>query len=135
MEARYHWGLLEAQNGEDRKAISRFEEAAGSHTASGQAALEMLHRLDLPRRPERYIKASLERDHKCIKVVIDNPSTVAVGDVAVLVRKSGKHHFRLNIPQTIPPGGRLNFQTDVPLAEKKDLRKWRVTIEQAALAP
>ena len=131
-DANHGLGHLTLAEGRERKAVRYFRKAADSHSEIGKAAALMLHRLDLPNNPDRYLKTSLKWKKKCIEVTIKNPTSVPVTRIDVMMKK-GKQKKHFTISQTILPGERLKYQTDVKVAERKELYRWRVTLEKAAI--
>jgi len=131
-DAYYDLGQLVLTEGKERKAVRYFRKAADSRSEAGKAATLMLHQLDLPNNPGRYLKTSLKREKGCIEVIIQNPTSVPVTRLDVMVKKR-KVKKRFTISQTIPPGARLKYRTDVEIVKRKELYRWQVTIEKAAV--
>ena len=133
-DGNYTLGRLLIQQNDRRRAVELFRAAAGSRSRAGQAALQALYRYDLPDHPGRYLKTRLERHRGCFRVVIRNPTSVAVTALRVRVQRSKKQYFEFTVNRVIPSGGRLQAQTQVKVADKKELYKWRPSIMEVVPA-
>ena len=131
-DANHGMGHLTLAEGREHKAIRYFRKAADSPSEAGKAAALMLHRLDLPGNPDRYLKTSLKRRKGCLEIIIQNPTSVPITRLDLMVEKD-KQKKSFTISQTIPPGERLKYQTDVKIAKHKELYRWRVTLEKATV--
>lgn len=131
-EAYHDLGQLALAGGKENRAVRYFRKATDTRSEAGKAAVLMLHRLDLPSNPGRYLKTSLKRKKGCIQIIIQNPTSVPVTRLDLMVEKR-KLKKRFTISQTIPPGERLKYQTDVKIAKRKELYRWWVTLEKAAV--
>ena len=131
-EAYHDLGQLALGEGKKKSAVCFFRKAAGSRSKAGKAAAMMLHRLDLPAHPGRYLKTSLKQKKGCIEIVIRNPTSVPVTRLD-LVLKNRKHKRRFTVLEVILPGKCLKYQTDVKIAKRKELYRWWVTLDRAVI--
>ncbi len=130
----YALGRLLIRQGDRRRAVKLFQTAAKSHSPAGKAALRALHIYDLPDHPDRYLKTSLEENQGRLRVIIRNPTTVALTELRVKVARSRKHYFEFTITRILSPGGRVIVNTPFRLKSKKELNKWRASIRKAVPA-
>jgi predicted Zn-dependent protease len=130
-DGHYALGQLAMAEGDQRDAIRLFEKAAKSKSKAGKAALHALHRHDLPDHPDRYLKTRVERKKGRIRVVIHNPTTVAVTGLRVRVARSSRRSFEFTVSRTLNPGDQLKVQTDWKVPKKKNIYKWHATVEDA----
>ncbi len=134
-DAHLSLGRMFAAEGDVQKAIDNFEKAAGSRSAAGQEAKGMLHRLDLPKNPDRYLTSYLEEKDGRIHVFINNPTTVAVSNLTVVLSKGWKEKdkVRMQVQQEIAPNGYYRVATAIKVSDKKEMRQWWVRIEKAMI--
>ena len=132
-DGHYALGMLNMEQGDHREAVKSFKAAAKSKSQAGKNALHALHRLDLADHPNRYLKTRVERHKGRLRVVIHNPSTVAVTNLRLKVKRSRKGAFKLTVNRILKPGDRLRIETDVEEPKKKNIYKWSVSIEDATV--
>jgi len=134
-DANLSLGRIASLSGDHRKAIDYFNNASRSKSEAGKEALRMLHRMDLPENPNRYLTSYLKEKDGRIHVYISNRTTVAVSNLSVVLAKGwkGKDKVKIHIPQEIEAGKSATIPTPIRVSDKKAVRKWWVRIDKAQI--
>jgi predicted Zn-dependent protease len=111
-------GNLAQARGELDKAKEFYAAAADSDSPPGQEAARSLVRLDLPSRPDRYLRIRLGLDPSgYLLAEIGNPTAVAVADVQFQVQfvdaRGRQRQVVLPGPDTLAPGASARISTGI----------------------
>jgi Flp pilus assembly protein TadD len=133
-------GKLALAANDRQSAIKYFEVAAASNSPAGKQAKANLVRLDLAKRPQRYLQLRTGVDRRGYVVAqVENATPVAVTDVRVVFQyrdATGRiRNFTAPVHSIIEPGGRAQVATRLgPLSDASALRNIKVGIVAARAA-
>lgn len=136
---RAHLGLGNQALAEGRydNAKDHYANAADPDSEIGKEAYRALVRLDLPARPETYLRAEIVRDrYGQARVRVTNPTSLPVqGVVLELSYRQGKRDqaWTLALPDMILPGQGSESGLDLPPLDKKAMKSLGVAIRAAQL--
>ncbi len=132
-DAHFFLGQIALREGDKKKAVALFRKAANARSESGKAAMRMLHRLDLPRHPGRYLTCYLKERGGRLHVFIKNATTVTVSNLSLVLSRNFKDKLRFKVSQKIKAGDFITVPTPVRVKSKKEKRRWYVRIERASV--
>ncbi len=132
-DAHFSLGKMELDEGEAQKAIDFFKKASKSRSSAGKESIRMLHRLDLPKNPDDYLRTYLKEKNGLIHVVVTNPTSVAVSDLSLVLSRGWKDKTRIQASEKIAANTSATLPTPIRVSDKKEMRKWRVRIEKARI--
>ncbi len=138
-DAHYLLGQLALREGDRATAISHFQSASHAPAGQGRAAATALARLDLSDHPERYIKSRLSINRAGVVLIqLDNPTAVAAQDVRVQLGESGAGgkvfvRAEYKLPGILGAGRSITLQTDIRLADSRQLSRWGSRVVGAAV--
>lgn len=134
-EADLSLGRMASLGGEDRKAVDYLKEAARSGTEAGKEATQLLHRLDLPENPDRYLISYLKFKDGRIHVFISNPTAVAISNLSLVLSKGWreKDKVRIQTAQKIAANAYTTIPTQIRVAGKQEMREWWLRIEKVKI--
>lgn len=127
-------GDLAAATGNREQAVQYFRQAAGSQSPAGEQALKSLVLLDLPSRPNAYLKTRLGLNRSNTVVIeVVNPTPVAVTGVQLTVRypdAQGRiRSIRRSVNRVIPAKKSIWVNTRLgPIEDRNLLRRLKVEI-------
>lgn len=127
-------GDIALASGDQEQALQYFKAAAASDSTAGRRAAKSLVLLDLPRRPEAYLKARLGLDQQGYVIAeVSNPAPVTVRDVWFQIRyPDGLGQRAYTIPRAIPPQRHVVVKTGLgPLRDPDILGRFRIVIDRA----
>ncbi|MES9962149.1 MAG: M48 family metalloprotease [Candidatus Sedimenticola sp. 20ELBAFRAG] len=131
--AHHALGQISLNAGDRQGAIKHFRSASSSGSDVGKASARALARIELPRQPGRYIRASLGVSSGKLVIKIGNASPVKVKNLRLsLVSPGGKREIRLN--RTVASGKGVNVGTNITVPKGSSLKGWRVSVIRAAVA-
>lgn len=136
-------GEIAESRGDVDSAMKNYQIAASSNSEIGKASTERYVRMDMPKNPGKYLKATAQRDNNGnLFAVVQNSTTVAVDKVHVRVvrydAKSGRvaeQSRPLLISTGLGAGKQGSVQIQgVRVQSKEELKFYRVVIDSAQAA-
>lgn len=139
-DAHYLLGGLAMRGGDRSAAITHYQHAASASNARGKAAAVALVKLDMPNRPERYIRSQLGIDRSgTVLIHVQNPTAVTaryirvqLGELSagggVMVRSAYR------VPGSLGAGRSITLKTGVRLADPQQLKRWSSRVIAATVA-
>jgi predicted Zn-dependent protease len=133
-------GQLAEERGDVDAALQNYQLASGSDTSTGKAAMVNLQRLDLPRKPEKYLQAAVQADAQGnLFATVMNPTQVTVTGVHIHIvkldaasRQPASQGPSLPINSPISPAQQAKVQVNgVHIATAQELQLYQVKIENA----
>ena len=122
--------------GDQEQALQYFKAAAASDSAVGHQAAKSLVLLDLPRRPEAYLKARLGLNQQGFVIAeVSNPTPVTVRDVWFQIRYAdGLTQRTYTIQRAINPQRYVVVNTGLgPLRDPDILGRFRIVVDRASV--
>lgn len=139
--AHYLLGVMAEDRGDTQNALKNYQVAAGSSSEIGKQAAMRFVRLDLPKNPDRYIRTAPRLDQdKTLYAVVQNAGPVALTDVRIRMLRSDGNRILDQSPElrvgTLAPGKQMQvaIARNVQLQDEKQLRQFRVIVENAQIA-
>lgn len=136
-------GEIAEARGDINNALKNYQIAASSDSEIGKASIARYVRIDMPKNPGKYLKATTQTDNDgSLFVVVHNPTPIAVSRVQVRVIRHDANTGRpieqskpLQIRSGIAPNQQANVKLQgVQLKSPGETKLYRVVIESAQLA-
>lgn len=133
-------GEIAESRGDIQNALRNYQIAATSNSEIGKASIERYVRIDMPKNPEKYLKAMSKTDSSGnLYVVVQNPTPVTVSGVRVRVIRHDANTGRpieqskpLQFGSSIEPNQQTSVKLQgVKLKSADETRLYRVVIENA----
>jgi len=134
-DAQYLLGQLAVADGDQTAALKHFQQAAGSRSEVGKAAMQEMSRLDLSNNPARYLPTRIGYDGSGrLLVQVDNRSGATVGDLVVLVGRvdAGGGIYRgreVRLDRALRAGEKIRFRTSISgIGSQDQLRRYAARV-------
>jgi len=139
-DAHYLLGGLAMRKGDRASAIAHYQHAASAANEPGKAAAVALVKLDMPNRPERYIRSQLGMDRNGVVLIrLENPTAVTARNIRVQLGEldaGGRVIVRsaYRVPGALGAGRSVTLKTGVRLADRQQLKRWDSRVVAATVA-
>ncbi len=135
-EALFGLGELAQAAGNRKVAIEYFGQVSQSQSELAKSAGERLARLDLARRPERFLSARVTvNQQQQVLIKIQNTSAVSVHQVQVVLaektRSGVQTHERLRLSRPLAPGAEVVLRSSTTVSDPAVLRRLIAQVVQA----
>lgn len=135
-------GQIAESRGDIDTALKNYQIAGGSDSEIGKASIERYVRIDMPKNPEKYLKAMSKTDSSGnLYIVVQNPTPVTVSGVQVRVIRHDANTGRpmeqskpLQFGSSIAPNQQANVRLQgIKLKSPDETRLYQVVVENAEL--